>query len=131
MNERLAIDSSAAIDLLRARDPSRSTALPAEEIVLPLPVAGELFAGAFTSPRAKESLGLVELFISRCRLLVSDEGTARLYGELRARQGIGRPITPSKSNDLWIAALCIQHDLPLLTNDRGFERIARLRVVRW
>jgi predicted nucleic acid-binding protein len=37
----------------------------------------------------------------------------------------------SKLNDLWIAALCLQHDLPLLTNDHGFDHIAGLTVIHW
>lgn len=34
-------------------------------------------------------------------------------------------------NDLWIAALCLQHALPLLTNDRGFDTIDGLAVIHW
>jgi len=33
--------------------------------------------------------------------------------------------------DVWIAALCIQHDVPLLTNDRGFDTIPELTVIHW
>ena len=40
-------------------------------------------------------------------------------------------IRASKMNDLWIAALCLQHTLPLLTNDRGFDSIEGLRVIHW
>jgi predicted nucleic acid-binding protein len=40
-------------------------------------------------------------------------------------------LTASKINDLWIAALCIQHNLPLLTNDAGFDHISRLTVIHW
>ena len=42
-----------------------------------------------------------------------------------------REARSSKVNDLWIAALCIQHNLPLLTHDRGFDHIAGLTVVHW
>jgi predicted nucleic acid-binding protein len=34
-------------------------------------------------------------------------------------------------NDLWIAALCLQHRLPLLTNDKDFEGIEGLDLVHW
>ena len=37
----------------------------------------------------------------------------------------------SKMNDFWIAALCIQHGLPLLTNDKGFDNIPGLTVIHW
>ena len=34
-------------------------------------------------------------------------------------------------NDMWIAALCIQHDVPLLTSDHGFDIITGLTVIHW
>lgn len=59
-----------------------------------------------------------------------DEETARVYGRIRAElrlENIGR----SKINGLWIAALCIQHELPLLSNDRGFDVVPNLTTIRW
>lgn len=35
------------------------------------------------------------------------------------------------NHDLWIAALCLQHRLPLLSNDRDFDDIEGLQVVHW
>jgi predicted nucleic acid-binding protein len=57
--------------------------------------------------------------------------TARIYGELRARIRTVQTVSMSKLNDLWIAALCLQHNLPLLTNDRGFDHISGLTVIHW
>lgn len=51
------------------------------------------------------------------------------YGILRARYSANLSI--AKVNDLWIAALCLQHNLPLLTNDRGFDAIAGLTIRHW
>jgi predicted nucleic acid-binding protein len=34
-------------------------------------------------------------------------------------------------HDTWIAALCLQHDLPLLTNDALFDQVRGLDVVHW
>ncbi|HEX3067377.1 MAG TPA: hypothetical protein VHX14_02300 [Thermoanaerobaculia bacterium] len=34
-------------------------------------------------------------------------------------------------HDLWIAALCLQFDLPLLTNDALFDEVSELEVVHW
>jgi tRNA(fMet)-specific endonuclease VapC len=39
--------------------------------------------------------------------------------------------TPIPTNDLWIAALCRQHDLPLLSRDRHFDRVPGLRRIAW
>jgi predicted nucleic acid-binding protein len=34
--------------------------------------------------------------------------------------------TPVPDNDLWIAALVLEHDLRLITRDKHFERIPQL-----
>ncbi len=73
----------------------------------------------------------------RCRLLVPDTDTIEHY--VRVRQDVVRVRTVPQSlekregfgHDLWIAALCLQHDLPLLTNDALFEEVSSLRVVKW
>jgi predicted nucleic acid-binding protein len=41
---------------------------------------------------------------------------------------IGKPIP---SNDLWIAALCGQHSLPLLSRDRRFDVVSVLTKLAW
>ncbi len=57
-------------------------------------------------------------------VLFSDEQTAHHYAavfrQLR-RQG-----TPIPTNDLWIAALVLQHDLVLHARDRHFDRLPQL-----
>jgi tRNA(fMet)-specific endonuclease VapC len=126
---RLAVDTNAAVDYIR---PDRAAPPPlsqAETIFLPLPVIGELFAGAFTSTRRDENLRAVEDLTSKSTVLLPTIDSARIYGQLRA--SAGGVIQTSKLNDLWIAALCIQHGLPLLTNDRGFDHIDGLDVLHW
>jgi predicted nucleic acid-binding protein len=34
-------------------------------------------------------------------------------------------------HDIWIAALCLQHELPLLSNDRDMRRVNRLELIGW
>ena len=48
------------------------------------------------------------------------EHYARLFVQLK------RAGTPVPDNDLWIAALALEHDLTLITRDRHFERIPQL-----
>jgi len=50
------------------------------------------------------------------------EHYARIFVQLR------RAGTPVPDNDLWIAALVLEHDLVLITRDRHFERI--FQVIR-
>jgi predicted nucleic acid-binding protein len=92
---------------------------------------GELLAGALVSERVAENTGRIEELLSGWRVLEPTLQTARIYARLRAGRRNLDQITQSKLNDFWIAALCVQHHLPLLTNDRGFDRIGELTVVHW
>lgn len=49
------------------------------------------------------------------------EQYARLFVQLK------RAGTPVPDNDLWIAALVLEHDLTLITRDGHFERVPQLR----
>jgi tRNA(fMet)-specific endonuclease VapC len=68
--------------------------------------------------------------VRRWPVLIPDIETARVYGRLCAKYDRQTP-SISRLNDLWIAALCIQHHLPLLTNDRGFDAIDGLETIHW
>jgi tRNA(fMet)-specific endonuclease VapC len=48
------------------------------------------------------------------------EHYARLFVQLK------RAGTPIPDNDLWIAALALEHDLQLITRDRHFKSIPQL-----
>lgn len=129
MIDRLAADTNAFVALIRGDQPA-SPLRTAREVLLPLPIVGELFAGAHYSMRVAQNLAKVEEIVSTGTVLSPDLATARIYGELRGSAGPGR-ITVGRMNDLWIAALCLQHSLPLLTNDHGFDAIAGLHVIHW
>lgn len=61
-------------------------------------------------------------------LTVTDE-TARAYAELRvALKRSGRPIP---ANDAWIAALALEHELPVLSRDQHFDAVPGLERVKW
>ncbi len=133
MIERLAVDANAVIDYIRLdREYSPKLDDAEKTIFIPLTVIGELFFGASRSSRSSHQQAVIERVIKRWQPLIPDLETARVYGTVRAdasRSAIA--FTASKTNDLWIAALCIQHNLPLLTNDGGFDRIPGLTVIHW
>lgn len=105
----------------------------AAEVFVPLTVVGELFHGAARSDEPQHNKSaLHDLIASAWKPLLPDITTAVIYGDVRASAfKATASLTASKVNDLWIAALCIQHDLPLLTNDGGFDHIPALRVLHW
>ena len=101
----------------------------ADEIRMPFVVLAELRAGfaAGTLGRRNEAK-LVEFLNSpRVEVLFADDQTTRHYAEIFAQ--LRREDTPIPTNDLWIAALAVQHDLPLLTSDRHFLRVPQLLLL--
>jgi tRNA(fMet)-specific endonuclease VapC len=131
MIERLAVDANAVVALIRDDRPQPPPLRNANQVLLPLPVVGELFAGAHYSNRVAENLAKVDDILAMWDILSPDLGTARVYGQIRGATGRAPRTTVARLNDLWIAALCVQHSLPLLTNDRGFDAIPDLIVIHW
>jgi tRNA(fMet)-specific endonuclease VapC len=68
----------------------------------------------------------IDDFLSKSVVLPIELETARIYGGLkRQAHAKGRSIP---ENDLWIAAIAVQADIPLLTADRHFEVIDKLSI---
>ena len=62
-------------------------------------------------------------------VLAITEATAAAYARVRSvLKKAGRPIP---ANDAWIAALALEHRLPVLTRDTHFDAVAGLRRVGW
>jgi tRNA(fMet)-specific endonuclease VapC len=131
MNRSLVADTNAVIDFIRQAGVLPAPLTLAETIFVPLPVVGELFTGAYASKRTVENVGAVERTISNWTVLLPDLETARVYGRIRAVLRSLQSVSQGRMNDLWIAALCIQHATPLVTNDRGFDSIPDLQVIHW
>jgi tRNA(fMet)-specific endonuclease VapC len=132
VTDRIAVDTNAVVEYLRLEREYPPQLDDANEVLLPLTVIGELFYGASLSDRPDYHRGTIGRIIRRWQPLAPDIETARIYGSLRAvASRAASTLRASKVNDFWIAALCIQHDLPLLTNDGGFDSIAGLTVIHW
>ncbi|MGA8200792.1 MAG: PIN domain-containing protein, partial [Candidatus Sulfotelmatobacter sp.] len=64
-----------------------------------------------------------------CAVLDINEPTTHHYAEITLDlKHKGKPIP---TNDLWIAALCRQHALPLLSRDRHFDQVTGLKRIGW
>ncbi len=131
MAGRVALDTSFLIDLqrerLRGQDDGAAHAFlrsaPALELVLPVTVLGE-FAEGFEQPDHPVLRAVRELHT----LLEVDEASALLYGRItRVLRERGALIG---TNDLWIAATCVSHDVPLVSaNVAHFRRVPDLEVI--
>jgi predicted nucleic acid-binding protein len=86
---------------------------------------GELEAGvllASDGPTTASRLRRLAAVVAEAPLLAIDLAVAARYGELRAASG------RAPSNDLWIAATALAHDLTLLTADRRQSALPLVRA---
>lgn len=100
-----------------------------DKLALPVIVIGEYRYGiAQSRHRARRERWLGNL-IADCDVLdVTNETTfhyAAICAELRA---VGKPLP---TNDLWIASLCREHGLPVLSRDRHFDAVSGIQRIDW
>lgn len=118
---RVLIDTNRYRDFCEGRKEAVDVVRRARLIYLPFVVLAELRAGFLCGTLARRNEQSLTVFLnsSRVRVLLADEETthhfARIFAQLRL-QG-----TPIPVNDIWIAALAVQHDLLLHSRDAHFD----------
>lgn len=129
MNNVYLLDTNAAIKLLNGDAVVSKIIAEADEIYVPIIVVGELYYGAEHSGRVAENVKKVDEFAARYEVLFCDFQTAQEYGRTMQQLRIkGRPI---RQNDVWIAAIALQHSLTVLTRDAHFNDADGLVVQGW
>lgn len=126
---RVAFDTNRYSDAARGDEDALRILRTCDEIVLPYVVIAELRAGFLHGSRGMENERNLFRFMAETRVSVAyadDETThqyARLFSQLRRQE------TPIPTNDLWIAALVLQHGLALYARDRHFKVIPQLYLL--
>ena len=126
---RLALDTNRYTDLCRGSTSVVETVERADEVWLPFIVLGELRAGFAAGTQGPDNEAVLRRFLMKpgVDVLYADEQTthhyATLYRQLR-KQG-----TPIPTNDVWIAALVLQHSLTLYDRDVHFDAIPQVTRV--
>jgi tRNA(fMet)-specific endonuclease VapC len=101
----------------------------AEQIAVPVVALGEYRSGIARSRYKERYQNWLEAFLSDSLVLNVIDETTHLYAAILLElTAIGRLIP---TNDIWIAALCRQHNLPLLSRDRHFDVVRDLKRVDW
>ena len=98
-------------------------------LFLTSPVVGELYYGAQKSGKVTENLHRINIFVEEHIFLPCDLETAQWYGIIKNQ--LGRKGRPIPNNDIWIAALAMQHDLILVTRDAHFDEVESLQTEYW
>ena len=126
---KLTLDTNRYSDLARGEPGVVAIVSAATAVYVPVIVLGELRAGFRMGTREAKNEAALKQFLSRpeVHILYPDERTSFVYAsleaELRAR---GKPIP---TNDVWIAALTLQHGLTLYSRDPHFSHLPQVPVV--
>ena len=122
------LDTSVVIAHLR-RDPELTARLAEVAIYLPWVALGELHYGAQRAQQREEAVTQIRDFLQIVILLLPSESTAEHYGRIKSELAQAGTLIPD--NDIWIAALAREHDLPLATRDQHFASVPGLDTLHW
>src|SRR3984957_21137147 len=101
----------------------------AEHLAVPVIVLGEYRLGIAQSRHRESYESWLREWITAVVVLSVDEETTHSYSRIGLE--LKKKDKPIPANDLWIAALCRQHSLPLLSRDRHFDLISGLQRLDW
>lgn len=122
------LDTSAYSAFGRGDQSVRGLFDDAELVQVPLIVCGELRAGFAAGGQAAANNTLLDTFLDQpfVEVLELTEKTTQLYADIFAV--LKRKGKPIGTNDMWIAALCLEHDVPLATLDSDFKAVEGLKL---
>jgi tRNA(fMet)-specific endonuclease VapC len=101
----------------------------ADQMVLPVIVLGEYRHGIAQSRNRASYENWLAGLLHDCMVLDIQEPTTHHYAEITLE--LKRKGKPIPTNDIWIAALCRQHSLPLLSRDRHFDLVSGTKRIGW
>lgn len=114
------VDGDAAVgDILRRQ----------QRAAIPVIVLGEFRYGIAASRHRRSYEAWLDTHLPDFEVLAVTADTAVTYAALRvALKQLGRPIP---ANDAWIAALALEHRLPVLSRDAHFDSVPDLQRTSW
>jgi tRNA(fMet)-specific endonuclease VapC len=126
---RMLIDTNCYSEIDEGDPEAINRVQSATEVWIPLTVLGELYAGFELGTQKERNEKQLTDFLSRpsVGILLSDVEIARHHG--RVFQQLRRQGTPITTNDIWIAALALQHDLVLDSADKHFMYVPNLMLL--
>jgi tRNA(fMet)-specific endonuclease VapC len=96
---------------------------------LPVIVIGEYRYGLQRSRARKILEPIFDTLIDNSVVLPVDGETTRAYATVR--EGLRKRGTPLPENDVWLAALALQHDLKIVSRDHHFKSVEDVQCVGW
>lgn len=128
-NRNLILDTN-ALSAAAEEHPGLAAILAnAQQLALPVVVIGEYRFGIAQSRHRARYQRWLDSLIADCPVLDVSVETTHHYAAIGIE--LKRAGTPIPTNDIWIAALCRQHGLPLLSRDRHFDAISGIQRLGW
>lgn len=127
---KLALDTNAYSSLQLGAVPIlKGVVDQADQIILPFIVDAELKAGFHKGQKKDDNYTKLQKFkdLDIVLLLWADELTNELYA--RIWSDLAKAGKPIPTNDVWIAAICVQYQLSLASNDGHFNNIPLLQTI--
>lgn len=123
---RVAVDTNRYVDLCKGVSETVEILETADLIMLPFVVLAELRAGFLLGRRQVENERALRAMLLKdgVEVVYADDQTTHHYASV-CRQ-LRKQGTPIPTNDMWLAALVLQHNLALHARDRHFDHLAQL-----
>ena len=100
-----------------------------KRIAVPVVVIGEYRFGILRSRHRQAYERWLADWLAAVNVLPVEQATAQHYADVALElKVIGKPIP---QNDIWIAALCRQYSLPLLSQDHPFDAVSGIERISW
>ncbi|MCD4799903.1 MAG: type II toxin-antitoxin system VapC family toxin [Methanosarcinales archaeon] len=126
---RLAVDTNAVIAYREGISEVCTLIDEADVIILPVTVLGELLYGALNSTKIEKNEQVIQIFAAYSLVMQVDEAVATRYAKVRFN--LKKNGTPIPENDIWVAAACLELEVPLLSRDGHFKYVKGLDVYDW
>jgi len=126
---RVALDTNRLTDLFRGDSALAEWLGACNQVWIPLSVLAEIQAGFLGGSRRHENEALLRAFLAKptVGILIPSRETAEHYARLFVQLKTAGTRIPI--NDIWIAALVLEHDLALVTRDNHFQKLPQLSQV--
>ncbi len=126
-NGKAALDSNALIKVLNHQ--LDLYAINVIDIYVPIVAIGEMLYGVHKSTRPIENRARLESYLRNVIVLGCSMETADIYG--RIKNELLRSGRPIPENDMWISATALEHNLPVVTNDKHLSYVPGLEIIRY
>ena len=123
---KIALDTNAYVDLCKGVQHTIELVATADSVFLPFVVLAEIRACFAIGKKGAENDRVLRRFLMTpgVNVLFADDQTTHHYASVFRQLRLQR--TPIPTNDIWISALVLQHNIRLHARDRHFDYLPQI-----